>query len=169
VDILTSTLGKALGGAAGGFVAARRAVVDLLRQRARPYLFSNTLAPAVAGGSLAALELLAASTALRDRLMENARSFREAMARAGFEVTPGFHPIVPIMLGDARLATQFATDLLAEGIYTIGFSYPVVPQGQARIRVQLSAAHAPEHVARAVEAFERVGRRRGVLPGAGGT
>jgi glycine C-acetyltransferase len=163
VDILTSTLGKALGGAAGGFVAARRAVVDLLRQRARPYLFSNALAPAVVGGSLAALELVASSTELRDRLMENARSFRDAMTRAGFEVKPGFHPIVPIMLGDARLATEFARDLLEEGIYAIGFSYPVVPRGQARIRVQLSAAHAPEHVARAVEAFERVGRRRGVL------
>jgi glycine C-acetyltransferase len=119
------------------------------------------------GGSLAALELAASSTELRDRLMENARSFREAMTRAGFEVKPGFHPIVPIMLGDARLATEFARDLLEEGVYTIGFSYPVVPMGQARIRVQLSAAHTPEHVARAVEAFERVGRHRGVLPDAG--
>jgi len=163
VDILTSTLGKALGGAAGGFVAARREVVDLLRQRARPYLFSNTLAPAVVGGSLAALELVASSTELRDRLMENARSFREMMTRAGFEVKPGFHPIVPIMLGDARLATEFASELLDEGIYTIGFSYPVVPRGQARIRVQLSAAHTPEDVALAVEAFTRVGRSRGVL------
>jgi glycine C-acetyltransferase len=163
VDILTSTLGKALGGAAGGFVASRREVVELLRQRARPYLFSNTLAPSIAGGSLAALELLASSTTLRDRLMENARSFREEMTRAGFDVKPGFHPIVPILLGDARLAVEFARDLLAEGIYVIGFSYPVVPKGQARIRVQLSAAHTPEHVARAVDAFTRIGRRRGVL------
>ncbi len=163
VDVLTSTLGKALGGAAGGFVASRREVVDLLRQRARPYLFSNTLAPSIAGGTLAALELLASSTALRDGLMENARSFREAMGRAGFEVKPGFHPIVPIMLGEARLAVDFARDLLAEGIYVIGFSYPVVPKGQARIRVQLSAAHTSEHVARAVEAFTKIGRLRGVL------
>ncbi len=163
VDILTSTLGKALGGAAGGFVASRREVVELLRQRARPYLFSNTLAPSIVGGSLAALDLVAGSTALRDRLMENARTFREAMASAGFEVSPGIHPIVPIMLGEARLAVDFAKDLLEEGIYVIGFSYPVVPKGQARIRVQLSAAHAPEHLTRAVEAFTKVGRRRGVL------
>jgi len=163
VDVLTSTLGKALGGAAGGFVAARREVVDLLRQRARPYLFSNTLAPSIVGGSLAALELLEGSTALRDRLMENARAFREAMTRAGFAVKPGAHPIVPIMLGDARLAGEVARDLLDEGIYVIGFSYPVVPKGEARIRVQLSAAHAPEHVTRAVEAFTKVGRAHGVL------
>jgi glycine C-acetyltransferase len=163
VDLLTSTLGKALGGAAGGFVAARRDVVELLRQRARPYLFSNTLAPAVAGGSLAALELLEGSTALRDRLLENARAFREGMTAAGFDVKPGFHPIVPVMLGEARLAVDFARDLLDEGIYVIGFSFPVVPKGQARIRVQLSAAHEPKHVTRAVEAFTKVGRRRGVL------
>ncbi len=163
VDIITSTMGKALGGAAGGFVASRREVVELLRQRARPYLFSNTLAPSIVGGSLAALELLAGSTALRDRLMENARTFRQSMASAGFEVTPGIHPIVPIMLGEARLAVDFARDLLDEGIYVIGFSYPVVPRGQARIRVQLSAAHAPEHLTRAVEAFTKVGRKRGVI------
>jgi glycine C-acetyltransferase len=163
VDIVTSTMGKALGGAAGGFVASRREVVELLRQRARPYLFSNTLAPSIVGGSLAALELLAGSTALRDRLMENARTFRQAMASAGFEVTPGIHPIVPIMLGEARLAVDFARDLLDEGIYVIGFSYPVVPKGQARIRVQLSAAHTPEHLTRAVEAFTKVGRKRGVM------
>jgi glycine C-acetyltransferase len=163
VDVLTSTLGKALGGAAGGFVASRREVVDLLRQRARPYLFSNTLAPSVAGGSLAALELLASSTALRDRLMENARTFREEMTRAGFRVKPGFHPIVPIMLGDARLAVDLARDLLDEGIYVVGFSYPVVPKGEARIRVQLSAAHTPGQVERAVEAFTGIGRRRGLL------
>jgi glycine C-acetyltransferase len=163
VDILTSTLGKALGGAAGGFVASRGEVVDLLRQRARPYLFSNTLAPAIAGGSLAALDLLEASSALRDRVMENARAFREGMARAGFQLKPGEHPIVPIMLGEARLAVDFARDLLDEGIYVVGFSYPVVPHGQARIRVQLSAAHTPEQVARAVEAFTAVGRRRGAI------
>jgi glycine C-acetyltransferase len=163
VDVLTSTLGKALGGAAGGFVAARREVVDLLRQRARPYLFSNTLAPSIVGGTLAALNLLEGSTALRDGLMANARAFREGMARAGFSLKPGSHPIVPVMLGDARVAVDFARDLLDEGIYVIGFSYPVVPQGQARIRVQLSAAHEPAHVERAVEAFTRVGRKRGVI------
>jgi glycine C-acetyltransferase len=163
VHILTSTLGKALGGAAGGFVASTRDVVALLRQRARPYLFSNTLAPAIVGGTLAALALLEASTALRDRLMENARSFREGMTRAGFAVRPGYHPIVPIMLGEARLAVDFARDLLDEGVYVIGFSYPVVPHGEARIRVQLSAAHSPEHVTRAVGAFTAVGRRRGVV------
>ena len=164
VDVLTSTLGKALGGAAGGFVAGPREVVDLLRQRARPYLFSNTLAPPIVGASLAALELLEGSTALRDRLMENARRFRERMAAAGFRLKPGFHPIVPIMLGDARLAVDIARDLLAEGIYVVGFSFPVVPRGEARIRVQLSAAHTPGMVDRAVEAFVKVGRRRGVLP-----
>jgi glycine C-acetyltransferase len=163
VDILTSTLGKALGGAAGGFVAARREVVELLRQRARPYLFSNALAPSIAGGSLAALQLIEGSTELRDRLMENARSFRERMTAAGFAVKPGDHPIVPIMLGEARQAVDFAKDLLAEGIYVVGFSYPVVPQGQARIRVQLSAAHAPEHVTQAVEAFTKIGKRRGLI------
>ena len=163
VDLLTSTLGKALGGAAGGFVAARREVVELLRQRARPYLFSNALAPSIAGGSLAALQLIEGSTELRDRLMENARSFRERMTGAGFAVRPGLHPIVPIMLGEARQAVDFAKDLLEEGIYVVGFSYPVVPHGQARIRVQLSAAHAPEHVTQAVEAFTKVGKRRGVI------
>ena len=163
VDILTSTLGKALGGAAGGFVAGPRAVVDLLRQRARPYLFSNTLAPPIVGASLAALDLLEGSTALRDRLMENARRFREGMTAAGFRLKPGFHPIAPIMLGDARLAVDLARDLLEEGIYVVGFSFPVVPKGEARIRVQLSAAHTPEMVDRAVAAFVKVGRRRGVV------
>ncbi len=163
VDVTTSTLGKALGGAAGGFVAGPREVVDLLRQRARPYLFSNTLAPPIVGASLAALDLLERSTALRDRLMANAARFRDGMAAAGFRLKPGFHPIVPIMLGDARLAVDFARDLLDEGIYVIGFSFPVVPKGEARIRVQLSAAHAPEMVDRAVAAFVKVGRRRGVI------
>jgi glycine C-acetyltransferase len=164
VDVLTSTLGKALGGAAGGFVAGPREVVDLLRQRARPYLFSNTLAPPIVGASLAALDLLEGSTELRDRLMENARRFREGMTAAGFQLKPGFHPIAPIMLGDARLAVDLARDLLEEGIYVVGFSFPVVPRGEARIRVQLSAAHTPEMVDRAVAAFVKVGRRRGVVP-----
>jgi glycine C-acetyltransferase len=163
IDILTSTLGKALGGAAGGFVAAKQEIVDLLRQRARPYLFSNTVAPVIVGATLKVLDLLGASTELRDRLMENARNFREQMSRAGFEIKPGIHPIVPIMIGDARLATEMARDLLDEGIYVIGFSFPVVPKGQARIRVQLSAAHSPQHVSRAIESFVAVGRRRGLL------
>ncbi len=140
VDLLTSTLGKALGGASGGFVVARQEIVDLLRQRARPYLFSNTLAPTIVAGSLRVLDLLVESTELRDRVMANARLFREQMAAAGFEIRPGFHPIVPIMIGEARLANEMASELLEEGIYVIGFSYPVVPRGQARIRVQLSAA-----------------------------
>jgi glycine C-acetyltransferase len=163
VDIMTSTLGKALGGAAGGFVAGRQEVVDLLRQRARPYLFSNTVAPPIVGASLAALDLLEGSTELRDRLMENARRFREGMTAAGFQLRPGFHPIAPIMLGDARLAVDFARDLLDEGIYVIGFSFPVVPKGEARIRVQLSAAHTPDMVDQAVQAFLKVGRKRRVV------
>jgi len=163
VDIVTSTLGKALGGAAGGFTCARREIVDLLRQRSRPYLFSNTVAPAVVGASLAVLDLLSRTTELRDRVMENAAAFRTRMTAAGFEIKPGVHPIVPIMLGDARLAQDVARDLLGEGIYVIGFSYPVVPKGQARIRVQLSAAHTRAHLDRAVEAFVKVGRARGVV------
>jgi len=163
VDLVTSTLGKALGGAAGGFVAARREIVDLCRQRARPYLFSNTLAPSIVGASLVALDLLAGSAELRQALLANARRFREGMAAAGFQVRPGFHPIVPILLGEAKLAVDFASDLLDEGIYVVGFSFPVVPEGSARIRVQLSAAHEPAMVDRAVEAFVRVGRRRGVV------
>jgi len=163
VDILTSPLGKALGGAAGGFVAGPREVVDLLRQRARPYLFSNSVAPPIVGASLAALDLLEGSTELRDRLMANAKLFREGMTAAGFRLRPGFHPIAPIMLGDARLAVDFARDLLEEGIYVIGFSFPVVPKGEARIRVQLSAAHSAGMVDRAVAAFVKVGRKRGVI------
>ncbi|MBI5545103.1 MAG: glycine C-acetyltransferase [Deltaproteobacteria bacterium] len=165
IDVMTSTMGKALGGAAGGFVAAKQEIVDLLRQRARPYLFSNTVAPPIIGGTLKVMELLSANTSLRDRLMENARVFREDMTRAGFEIKPGIHPIVPIMIGDARMASEMARDLLEEGIYVIGFSFPVVPKGQARIRVQLSAAHTPEHVQRAVQAFIAVGKRRGLLKG----
>ncbi|HVP69050.1 MAG TPA: glycine C-acetyltransferase [Anaeromyxobacteraceae bacterium] len=163
VDVMTSTLGKALGGAAGGFVAARREVVDLLRQRARPYLFSNTLAPPIVGASLAAIELLEGSGELRERLSANTRRFRERMTASGFRLKAGDHPIVPIMLGEARLATDFARDLLGEGIYVVGFSFPVVPKGEARIRVQLSAAHTLEMVDRCVDAFVRVGRARGVL------
>ncbi len=163
VDIITSTLGKALGGASGGFTAARREIVGLLRQRSRPYLFSNTLAPALVCASLACLELLSRTTAHRDRLAANTRWFRRAMAEAGFEIRPGEHPIVPIMLGDARLAHRMAAELLEAGIYVVGFSYPVVPKGQARIRVQVSAAHEREHLERAVRAFVEVGRAHGVI------
>ncbi|MBI1734016.1 MAG: glycine C-acetyltransferase [Candidatus Rokubacteria bacterium] len=163
VDIVTSTLGKALGGASGGFTASRREVVALLRQRSRPYLFSNTLPPALVCASLACLEMLAGTTAHRDRLEANTRWFRRAMTEAGFGIRPGDHPIVPIMLGDARLAHDMAAELLDEGIYVVGFSYPVVPKDQARIRVQVSAAHAPADLARAVEAFVKVGRAHGVI------
>jgi glycine C-acetyltransferase len=164
VDIVTSTLGKALGGASGGFTAARREIVALLRQRSRPYLFSNTLPPALVSASLACLELLSRTTAHRDKLAANTSWFRRAMSLAGFEIRAGEHPIVPIMLGDARRAHAMAADLLAAGIYVVGFSYPVVPEGQARIRVQISAAHEPDDLARAVTAFVEVGRARGVIP-----
>jgi glycine C-acetyltransferase len=163
IDVLTSTLGKALGGASGGFVAASRGVVELLRQRSRPYLFSNTLAPPIVAATLCALDILSASTEARDRLERNTRRFRAAMTRAGFAIRPGSHPIVPVMLGDARLATKMASLLLEEGIYVIGFSFPVVPRGEARIRVQLSAAHTLDEVDRAVAAFQSVGRRLGVI------
>jgi len=156
VDIITSTLGKALGGASGGFTAARKEIVDLLRNRSRPYLFSNTLAPPIVAGSLAVLRLLGSSTALRDKLEANTERFRSAMTAAGFAIRPGVHPIVPIMLGDAKVAVDFARRLLERGIYVIGFSYPVVPRGQARIRVQLSAGHTTEEVDRCVEAFTAV-------------
>jgi glycine C-acetyltransferase len=163
IDVLTSTLGKALGGASGGFTTGRREIVELLRQRSRPYLFSNTLAPAIAGASIAVFELLDREPALRQRVMDNARRFREGMTAAGFTIKPGIHPIVPIMLGDARLAADVARAMLDEGIYVIGFSYPVVPKGEARIRVQLSAAHEPAHIDRAIEAFCRVGRAMAVV------
>lgn len=163
VDVLTSTLGKALGGASGGFTCGSRRVVDLLRQRSRPYLFSNTLAPSLVEASIACLELLAQTTELRDRLEANTARFRQAMTAAGFQVRPGVHPIVPIMLGDARLAQTMSQELLGEGIYVVGFSFPVVPRGQARIRVQLSAAHTPEQIDRAVDAFTRVGKKLGVV------
>jgi glycine C-acetyltransferase len=167
VDVVTSTLGKALGGAAGGFTTGRREIIDLLRQRSRPYLFSNTVAPAIVGASIAVLELLSATTELRDSVMANAKRFRDGVSHAGFRIQPGVHPIVPIMMsgpragdgGDARLAQEMAAALLDEGIYVIGFSYPVVPKGQSRIRVQLSAAHTTAMVDRAVEAFTHVGKR----------
>jgi len=163
VDIITSTLGKALGGASGGFVAARKEIVELLRNRSRPYLFSNSLAPSIVAASLAVTDLLTASSELRDRLNANTRRFREGMTAAGFAIKPGVHPIVPVMLGDARLAAEFAARMLGEGIYVIGFSYPVVPKDQARIRVQLSAGHQPDHVERAIAAFTKVGKQLGVL------
>jgi glycine C-acetyltransferase len=163
VDIITGTLGKALGGALGGFTAARREIVALLRQRSRPYLFSNTLPPSVVGAGIAVFDLLSSTTELRDRLEANTKRFRAAMTAAGFEIRPGEHPITPIMLYDERLAHDFAARLLEKGIYVIGFSFPVVPKGKARIRVQLSAAHTAEHIDRAVTAFTEVGRELGVL------
>ncbi len=163
VDIITGTLGKALGGALGGFTSARREIVEMLRQRSRPYLFSNTLAPAIVGASIKVFDLLSSSTDLRDQLERNTKWFREHMTAAGFDILPGDHPIVPIMLYDAPLAQEFARRLLDEGIYVIGFFYPVVAQGKARIRVQLSAAHEQEHLEKAVAAFTKVGRELGVL------
>jgi glycine C-acetyltransferase len=163
IDVITSTLGKALGGASGGFTSGRKEIVELLRNRSRPYLFSNTVAPPIVEASRAVLALLSESTALRDKLEGNTMRFRDGMTAAGFSIRPGVHPIVPIMLGDAKLAVDFAAKLLDEGIYVIGFSYPVVPKGQARIRVQLSAAHESEHVDRAIAAFTKVGKALGVL------
>ena len=165
VDILTGTLGKAMGGASGGYVAARREIVDLLRQRSRPYLFSNTLAPSIASASLAVLELLAGpeGAGLRARVRENGEHFRRDMAALGFALVPGTHPIIPVMLGDAALATRMADALLAEGVYVIGFSYPVVPKGRARIRTQMCAAHTDAQIGRTVAAFGKVGRALGVL------
>ena len=166
VDVITSTLGKALGGASGGFTSGRKEIVELLRQRSRPYLFSNTVAPAIVGASLKAFEMLSATTARRDKLEGNTARFRKAMTEAGFEIRPGVHPIVPIMLGDAKLASTMADRMLQEGIYVIGFSYPVVPKGLARIRVQISAAHTRAHLDRAIAAFTKVGRELGVLSAA---
>ena len=163
IDVITSTLGKALGGASGGFTTGKREIVELLRQRSRPYLFSNTLAPAVAGASLSVFDLLDESADLRERVMANAAHFRQGMQAAGFEIKPGIHPIVPVMIGDAKLAQSMARQLLGEGIYVIGFSYPVVPKGEARIRVQLSAQHERAHVDQAVAAFTKVGRELGVV------
>jgi glycine C-acetyltransferase len=163
VDIITSTLGKALGGGMGGFTVARQEVIDLLRQRSRPYLFSNSLAPPLVAASIKVFEMLSESTALRDRLADNTRFFRQAMTDAGFDIKPGEHPIVPVMLYDAPLAQKMADALLAEGIYVIGFFFPVVPKGEARIRLQISAAHDRRQLKRAVDAFVRVGRRLGVI------
>ncbi|MEE2566725.1 glycine C-acetyltransferase [Hyphobacterium marinum] len=163
VDIITGTLGKALGGAMGGFTAARQEVVDLLRQRSRPYLFSNSLAPAIAGASLKALKMVAEGDDLRARLFDNAKRFRKGMSEAGFDLLPGEHPIIPVMLGDAKLSQDMASMLMEEGVYVIGFFYPVVPKGKARIRTQMSAAHTPEQIDRAVAAFTKVGKKLGVI------
>ena len=163
VDVITSTLGKALGGASGGFASGPKEVVELLRNRSRPYLFSNSLMPAIVGGSIAVLDLLSESTDLRDRLERNTRRFREGITAAGFNIRPGTHPIVPIMLGEAKLAVELSRRMLEEGVYVIGFSYPVVPQGKARIRVQLSAAHADYHIDRAIAAFAKAGRAMGIV------
>jgi glycine C-acetyltransferase len=163
VDIFTSTLGKALGGGSGGFTSGSQAVIDLLRQRSRPYLFSNTLPPPLVAASIKVFEMLSKSTALRDKVNDNALYFRKRMTEAGFDIRPGTHPIAPVMLYDAKLAQAFAKELLDEGIYVIGFFYPVVPQGQARIRTQMSAAHSREQIDRAVAAFIKVGRKLGVV------
>ncbi|HVV70286.1 MAG TPA: aminotransferase class I/II-fold pyridoxal phosphate-dependent enzyme, partial [Verrucomicrobiae bacterium] len=161
-DILTGTLGKALGGASGGYTSGRKEIIELLRQRSRPYLFSNTLAPAIAGTSLRVLELLSNSTELRDRLEANTRFFREGLAKVGFNLLTGSHPIVPIMLGDAALAGTFADAMLVRGVYVIGFSFPVVPQGKARIRTQISAAHTREELTYAIQTFSDVKRELGL-------
>jgi len=163
VDIITGTLGKALGGASGGFTSGKKEVIEMLRQRSRPYLFSNTVAPSVVGASIAVLEMLSETTELRDRLEENTIYFRSRMTEAGFDIKPGTHPITPIMLYDANMAQKLAARLLEEGIYVIGFFYPVVPKGQARIRVQISAAHTTEHLDTAISAFKKVGKELGVL------
>ena len=167
VDIITGTLGKALGGASGGFISEKKELIELYRQRSRPYLFSNTLAPAVVGASIAVFDLLTETTELRDKLEDNTKYFRKKMTEAGFDIIPGFHPIVPIMLGkfenDAKLSQDMARDLLDEGIYVIGFYYPVVPRDQARIRVQLSAAHERHHLDRAIEAFTKVGKKYNII------
>jgi len=163
IDIITGTLGKALGGAMGGFTAAKKPVIDMLRQRSRPYLFSNSLAPAIAGASLKALDMVEAGDDLRARLFDNAKRFRTGMTEAGFELLPGEHPIIPVMLGDAALSQKMADALMEEGVYVIGFFYPVVPKGKARIRTQMSAAHTPEMIDRAVAAFTKVGKELGVV------
>ena len=163
IDIITGTLGKALGGASGGFTSGRKEIIEMLRQRSRPYLFSNTVAPSIVGASIAVLDMLTETTELRDKLEYNTKYFRSKMTEAGFDIKPGDHPIVPIMLYDAMVAQTFAAKLLDEGIYVIGFFFPVVAKGQARIRVQLSAAHKPEHLDKAIAAFTKVGKELGVI------
>jgi len=163
IDIITGTLGKALGGASGGFTAGKKEIIDMLRQRSRPYLFSNTLAPAIAGASVAVLDMLSETTELRDKLEHNTLYFRQQMTAAGFDIKEGIHPIVPVMLYEAKLAQEFAAKMLEEGIYVIGFYYPVVPQGKARIRVQLSAAHEQHHLDKAIAAFIKVGKELKVI------
>jgi glycine C-acetyltransferase len=162
IDILTGTLGKALGGASGGYTSGRKEIIELLRQRSRPYLFSNTLCPSIAGASIAVLDLIKNDTSLRDKLASNARYFREAMTATGFHLAPGEHPIIPVMLGDAALATKFADKMLEQGVYVIGFSYPVVPQGKARIRTQISAAHSRDDLDAAIAGFQAVKSELGV-------
>jgi len=162
IDIITGTLGKALGGASGGYTSGRKEIIELLRQRSRPYLFSNTLAPSITGATLKVLGMLASSTELRDKLEANTRYFREGMSKLGFQILPGTHPIVPVMLGDAALAAKFADAMLAKGVYVIGFSYPVVPQGKARIRTQISAAHSREDLTFAIETFAEVKKELGL-------
>jgi len=163
IDIITGTLGKALGGALGGFTSGRKELIDILRQRSRPYLFSNTLAPSIVGGSIAVLDLLSETTSLRDKLESNTMYFRNEMTKAGFDIKPGVHPIVPIMLYEATVAQEMAAKLLEEGIYVIGFFFPVVAKGKARIRVQLSAAHEKEHLDKAIAAFVKIGKEMGVI------
>ncbi len=168
IDIITGTLGKALGGASGGFISGRKELIELYRQRSRPYLFSNTLAPVIVGASIAVFDLLSETTELRDKLEDNTKYFRGKMTEAGFDITPGVHPIVPVMLGkfenDAKLSQDMARDLLENGIYVIGFYFPVVPRGQARIRVQLSAGHEKHHLDKAIEAFTKIGKKYNVIP-----
>ena len=163
VDIITSTLGKAMGGASGGFTSGRKEIIDILRQRSRPYLFSNTLAPAIVCASIACVDMISTTTKLRDKLEKNTNYFREKMTQIGFNIKPGIHPIVPIMLGDAKLAKKIANELLDEGIYVIGFSYPVVPKGEARIRVQISGAHTQEHLDKAINGFLKIGNKFGIV------
>jgi glycine C-acetyltransferase len=163
VDVITGTLGKALGGASGGFTTGKKEIIEMLRQRSRPYLFSNTVAPGIVGASIAVFDMLSETTGLRDKLESNTKYFRSKMTEAGFDIKPGDHPIVPIMLYEAELAQKFASMLLEEGIYVIGFFYPVVAKGQARIRVQLSAAHELAHLDRAIAAFVKTGKKLGVI------
>jgi glycine C-acetyltransferase len=163
IDIITGTLGKALGGAMGGFTSGKKEIIDILRQRSRPYLFSNTLAPSIVGASIEVLNMLTETTSLRDKLWESTQYFRKEMTAAGFDIKPGEHPIVPVMLYDAKLSQDFAAKLLDEGVYVVGFYYPVVPKGQARIRVQISAAHDRNHLDHAIAAFKKIGKELGVI------